>query len=108
MTLAKILTAIGFVIMAVAIGYGLTNASFGTEGAVIVALTWGRITLIDIYTSFLLIWGWMVYREASWWRALILLVLMLVLGSLTATGYAFYALVTSGGDWRRFWLGRRA
>ncbi|NPV66044.1 MAG: DUF1475 family protein [Anaerolineae bacterium] len=107
MTVAKILAAIGFVIMAVAIIYGLASASFGTEGAVIVALTWGRITLIDIYISFLLIWGWMLYREASWPRALILLVLMIVLGSLTATGYTLYALATSGGDWRRFWLGRR-
>jgi hypothetical protein len=108
MNTAKALTAIGFVIMAVAIGYGLTQADLGTEGAVIIALAWGRITLIDIYVAFLLIWGWMAYREASWWRALILLALMIVLGSLTATGYALYALVTSGGDWRRFWLGRRA
>ncbi len=108
MNIAKILAAIGFVIMAIAIVHGLTSADLGTEGAVIAALTWGRITLVDIYISFLLIWGWMLYREASWLRALILLALMIVLGSLTATGYTLYALVTSGGDWRRFWLGRRA
>jgi hypothetical protein len=105
--IAQVLSGIGFLIMLVAIGYGLAEGSFGTQGSVIIALTWGRISLIDLYVCFLLIWGWIAFREASWWRSLILLVLMLVFGALTASGYAFYALSTSGGDWRRFWLGRR-
>jgi hypothetical protein len=108
MRIAKILVAGGFLVMLGSILYGVTQGDFSGEGGILLDLVWGQVTLIDIYTSFLLIWGWMVFREASWWRAGVLLVLMVTLGSLTATGYAFWAMQTSGGDWRRFWLGRRA
>jgi len=32
--------------------------------------------------------------------------LMLLLGNWTASLYALVALLTSGGDWKRFWLGK--
>jgi hypothetical protein len=35
-------------------------------------------------------------------------VLMMVLGFWTGALYTFIALQTSGGDWNRFWKGRRA
>jgi hypothetical protein len=34
-------------------------------------------------------------------------VLMMVLGFWTATLYTLIALQSSGGDWRRFWMGHR-
>jgi hypothetical protein len=108
MRIIRIFVAAGFLVMLGSILYGLTSGDFSGEGSALLDMVWGRVTLIDIYTSFLLIWGWMVFREASWPRALILLVLMVALGSLTATGYTFWALQTNKGDWRRFWLGRRA
>jgi hypothetical protein len=33
---------------------------------------------------------------------------MMVLGFFTASLYTFLALRSSGGDWHRFWFGRRA
>jgi hypothetical protein len=33
--------------------------------------------------------------------------LMMVLGFWTGALYSFIALQTSGGDWKRFWKGRR-
>jgi hypothetical protein len=34
-------------------------------------------------------------------------VLLLVMGNLVASLYALIALMSSGGDWQRFWLGNR-
>lgn len=107
MTLAKIVAALLFLLMGGAILYGFSNGNFSIEGNVIISFAWGKVTLIDLYISFFLIWGWMAYRE-RWYVALVLGVLMVTLGSLTASAYVFYALMTSGGDWRRFWLGRHA
>ncbi|MBN1955938.1 MAG: hypothetical protein JW900_12940 [Anaerolineae bacterium] len=57
--------------------------------------------------GFTLFSGWIVYREKSLVRSAIWVVLMMVLGFFTASVYTLIALQTSGGDWRRFWLGHR-
>jgi hypothetical protein len=41
-------------------------------------------------------------------RSVIWVVLVMVLGFWTGSLYAFIALQTSAGDWRRFWMGKRA
>jgi hypothetical protein len=70
-------------------------------------MPWGIVSLVDLYVGFILFSGWIVYREKSLIRSVIWVVLMMVLGFFAASLYAFVALQTSGGDWRRFWLGRR-
>lgn len=107
MLVAKVVSALLFFVMGGAILYALNNANFAIEGNVILSFTWGKVTLIDLYSSLLLIWGWMAYRE-RWYVALVLGGLMVTLGALAASAYVFYALMTSGGEWRRFWLGRHA
>ena len=107
MRIAKILAVIGFIIMFVSLTYGFTVGDFNAEGAELVALIWGKISLIDVYIMFLIFWGWIVYREKSALRSGLWLVAMLVLGSLTACAYLFLALQGSGGDWKKFWLGQR-
>lgn len=51
---------------------------------------------------------WIVYREKSWVTAVVWVVLMMVLGNWTAALYVLLALQASRGDWRQFWMGRRA
>jgi hypothetical protein len=51
---------------------------------------------------------WIVYRERSLPRSLVWIALATVLGFFAASLYTLIALQTSGGDWRRFWMGRRA
>nr|MBN1228314.1 DUF1475 family protein [Anaerolineae bacterium] len=63
--------------------------------------------LVDVYIGFLLFAGWIIFREQSLVRSLIWVVLLLVLGNLTACLYVFVALQTSNNNWRKFWLGRR-
>jgi hypothetical protein len=47
------------------------------------------------------------YREKSLLRSIIWVFFVMVLGFFTASLYTLVALQTSGGDWRRFWMGNR-
>ena len=71
-------------------------------------MPWGQVSLVDLYTGFILISMWIVYREASPVRTVAWVVLMMTLGNLTAALYIFLALQSSGGSWDRFFRGRHA
>ena len=47
-------------------------------------------------------------REKSLPVAILWTIAMMTLGFFTGSLYAFIALQTSGGDWRKFWLGKHA
>jgi predicted membrane-bound dolichyl-phosphate-mannose-protein mannosyltransferase len=106
--IAKILSALGALIMLGAIVSGFMTGDFNAEGSILLSIAWGRITLIDIYVSFFVFCGWVIFRERSWWRSIIWIALVIVLGSLTICTYTFLALQASGGSCHRFWFGRRA
>jgi uncharacterized membrane protein len=108
MRYAKILSVVGMLAMVIVLIYGFTVGDFNTDGAVLLQNPWGIVSIVDLYVGFALFSGWIVYREQSLARAVIWVILMMVLGSLTASVYAFVALQTSKGDWRRFWMGRHA
>jgi hypothetical protein len=108
MKVAKIVALLGALAMAAALIYGFSAGDFGGEGQVLLGMPWGIVSLVDLYVGFVLFSCWIVYREKSLVRSLIWVVLMMVLGSLTASVYALIALFTSRGDWERFWLGNRA
>ena len=97
----------GAVVMATAIIYGLTVGDFVVEGKKLLDLSWGVISLIDIYIMFSLFSGWIIYREKSLIVALLWVVMIMILGSFTACVYTFIALVKSKGNWQQFWLGKK-
>jgi hypothetical protein len=107
MKIAKIISGLGLVAMAGALIYGFTIGDFSSDGAKILQNPWGIVSLVDLYTGFILFSGWIVYREKSVLPALIWVLLMMVLGFFTASLYVLIALYQSGGDWKRFWLGGR-
>ncbi|MGD2178971.1 MAG: DUF1475 family protein [Anaerolineae bacterium] len=107
MKLAKALALLGVVAMGTVLIYAFTAGDFNREGSELLSMPWGIVSLVDLYVGFILFSGWIVYREKSLIRSVIWVVLMMVLGFFAASLYAFVALQTSGGDWRRFWLGRR-
>lgn len=107
MKIAKVLTFIGAVIMAVIIPYGFMTANFGQEGSAIAELYWGKVTLIDIYISFFVFAGWVFYRENNLLKSIVITIFIIILGSFTICLYAFIALVQSKGDWNKFWHGKR-
>lgn len=81
--------------------------NFFEEGKEIVSLPWGVVSLVDVYTGFLLFIGWVIYREKYLVVALLWAVLILVLGNLVTALYAAIALYMADGDWIEFWLGAR-
>ena len=108
MKIAKIIAALGVLAMTIAITSAFINGDFGAEGAKLTAMPWGIVSLVDLYVGFILFSGWIIYREKSLPVAILWTVAMMTLGFFAGSLYALIALQTSGGDWRKFWLGRHA
>ena len=101
------MAALGIVAMTAVLIYGFTAGNFAEEGSLLLSMPWGIVSMVDLYVGFTLFSGWIVYREKSLVRSVVWVILMMVLGSFTASLYALIALITSRGDWERFWLGNR-
>lgn len=108
MKTAKIIAALGVLAMTAALIYGFTVGNFSEDGAKLLNNPWGIVSMVDLYTGFILFSLWIVYREKSIPRSAIWVILMMVLGFFTASLYALIALSTSKGDWKVFWMGKQA
>jgi hypothetical protein len=108
MKIAKGIALLGLLAMTVVLIYGFTVGNFAEEGKQLLSMPWGIVSLVDLYVGFVFFSGWIVYREKSALRSVVWVVLMMILGFWTASLYTLIALQTSGGDWRRFWMGKRA
>ena len=107
-TAAKVIAILGLLAMTGIIAYAFLAGDFNAEGAWLLSHPWGRVSMVDLYVGFILFSLWIVYRERSVVRSAVWVVLMMVLGNWTAALYLLIALLTSKGDWKRFWLGHRA
>lgn len=108
MKIAKLIAALGVLAMTAVLLYGFTAGDFGKDGAALLQNPWGVVSMVDLYTGFVLFSAWIVYRERSVVRSVIWVSLMMVLGFFTGSLYALLALIASKGDWKLFWMGRRA
>ncbi len=108
MKIAKIIAALGVLAMTGVLLYGFTAGDFGKDGAELLQNPWGIVSMVDLYTGFILFSAWIVYREGSVVRSVIWVVLMMVLGFFTGSLYVLLALIASQGDWKVFWMGQRA
>ena len=108
MKLAKAIALFGFLAMTAVLIYAFTAGNFFVEGAQLLSMPWGIVSLVDLYVGFTLFSCWIIYREKALVPSIIWVLLMMVLGFWTGALYTFIALQTSGGDWKRFWMGRRA
>jgi len=107
MKTAKVLSLLCLLSMTGALVYGFTVGDFAGEGRALLSMPWGIVSLVDLYVGFTLFSAWIVFRERSWPHSLVWVILMMALGFFTASLYTFLALQASGGEWKRFWLGRR-
>jgi hypothetical protein len=103
-----ILLAIGFCVMASVITYGFVAGDLVGEAKLMLAYPWFQISMVDLYTGFLLFGGWIIFRERSRTTAILWIILLLTLGNLASCAYAFLAAVQSRGNWHIFWLGCHA
>lgn len=108
MKIAKAISLLGLLAMSAVLIYGFTAGNFITDGVQLLSNPWGIVSLVDLYVGFILFSGWIIYREKSTIRSIIWVFFMLTLGFFTGALYTFIALQTSGGDWQRFWKGKRA
>ena len=108
MKLAKLISILGVLAMSTVLIYGFTVGDFSGEGSKLMSMPWGIVSLVDLYTGFILFSGWIIYREKSLLAAITWTIAMMVLGFFAGSLYALINLYTSQGDWRKFWLGKHA
>ena len=108
MKLAKAVAMLGLLAMTGILIYGFTVGDFSGEGTKLLAMPWGIVSLVDLYVGFALFSCWIVFREKAVVPSIIWVVLMMVLGFWAGALYTLIALQKSGGDWKRFFLGKRA
>ena len=108
MRIAKFIALAGLLAMTGILIYGFTVGNFSADGAKLLAMPWGIVSLVDLYVGFTLFSCWIVFREKAWLPSVVWVILMMVLGFWTGALYTFIALQTSGGDWKRFWYGKRS
>jgi hypothetical protein len=107
MNFAKIVAILGTLAMGIALIYGFRAGTLSQDGAALVKMPWGIVSLLDVYVGFILFSGWILYREKNLFLALLLVIMVMVLGNFVASAYALLALMTSQGNWKKFWLGAR-
>jgi len=108
MKIAKFIALLGALVMAAIIGYAFAVGDFAAEGAKLVAMPWGIVSLVDLYTGFTLFSGWIIFREKSIPVMLLWILAVMTLGAFAISLYIFLALQASSGDWNKFFMGKRA
>ena len=88
----RIGASLGASAMVVTIIWALASGvALGTDGAALLGLVWGRVTLIDLGLALLAGWAWIAWRETSLPRALLWLVIVAVTGSAGILAYVALA-----------------
>ena len=108
MKTAKFITLLGVLAMTAVLFNGFTVGDFSGEGSQLMTMPWGIVSLVDLYTGFILFSAWIIYRENSLPAAIFWTIAMMTLGFFAGSLYALINLYTSHGDWRKFWLGKHA
>ena len=107
MRIALFISSVCLAAMGSVLVYGFAAGDFWKEGGVLASMPWGIVSLVDLYAGFTLFSCWIAYRERSFIRAAPWVASMMVLGFFAGSLYALIAVIRSGGDARRFWLGAR-
>lgn len=97
----------GFLIMLLVVCYALVYGDFFIEGAALVEMAWGMVSLVDLYLGLLLFSFWVICREENKTSALSWSVLILLLGNMLSCLYILKSYYEAKGSMTRFWLGKR-
>lgn len=107
MKVIKIVSFLGIVAMGIVLVYGFTVGDFARDGALILENPWGIVSLVDLYTGFILFSCWIVLREKNLLITIVWVIAMMGLGFLTASVYVLLVAIQSKGDWATFFMGSR-
>ena len=84
---------------------GVMDGNLVEEGAILLALAWGQVAMIEVYAGFALFAAWIWHREPRAWVAGTWIVALCLLGNLVAGCYVVLAARGCRGSASRFWLG---
>ncbi len=59
---------------------------------------WAMATLYDAYAGFITFFVWVAYKENSWWKSIVWLVLILALGNIAMSFYVLLQLFRLKSD----------
>jgi hypothetical protein len=105
MRLAKIIAWLGVIAMTAALYHGFFNGNFFADGSTLLSNPWGVVSMVDLYTGFVLFSMWIAFRENNKLLAAVWIVLMMVLGFFAGSVYVLMALTKSKGSWLDFYFG---
>lgn len=92
--------------LAVAVGWGIVRHDFWGEGAQLLDLYWGRVTLFDFYIGVALVCGWILHRERRPRDAIVWIAGVVLLGHIVTCAYVWWA--SRSGRPERFWHGAQS
>ncbi len=104
----RIIAWIGLLAMTVVLLNGFITGDFTGEGNVLLGMSWGIVSLVDLYAGFALFSCWVAYREKNLLRAIIWIILMMVLGFWAGCLYTLLASYRAGDDVNKLLLGKHA
>ncbi|MFP4286129.1 MAG: DUF1475 family protein [Candidatus Izemoplasmataceae bacterium] len=107
MKIAKVITFLGALSMTIVLIYGFTIGDFSEDGSLILNNPWGIVSLVDLYVGFSIFSLWIIYREKNIYKAILLVIFMMVFGFLSGALYTLYAINQSKGDVLKLFLGDR-
>lgn len=106
MKIAYMVAWLGLIAMTMVLIFAFTQGDFFTEGASLLSMPWGIVSMVDLYVGFTLFSAWIIYREKSILTSVIWVILMMIFGFFTASLYIILALRSSGSSWSQFWMGK--
>ncbi len=98
----------GFVIMAGTILYAALYGNFRTEGAALLEMSWGLVSLVDIYLGLLMFSFWVLWREQFSLPGLVWVLFIITLGNMVSCLYVLRACLLADGDMLKFWYGNQS
>lgn len=107
MKIVKFVSFLGIIAMSLALIYGFGVGNFATDGALILANPWGIVSLVDLYTGFVLFSLWIILRESNLMLTILWVAAMMILGFFAGAVYVFIVAIKSKGDWATFFMGNR-
>ena len=101
---ARTISIFTFVAMSLAIFYGFMQGNFQQDGKMLLTNPWGIVSIVDLYSGFLLFSAWIYFREKAKSTALIWILLVMLLGFWAASLYVILHSFLAE-NWMGFWMG---
>lgn len=92
-------------IMTAMIVYGFSEGDFFGEGSIILGIPWGQVTMVDLYSCFVMFGLWVFYREKTIPGALGWFLSFLLLGAPAIALYMLRNLIGARGDVGKIFMG---